>query len=379
MMYENTSPIAQHGTSQPSGGRSEEAYDSLDLVRTLLAEYPDLLFGQWVDESPPSRWLLASRELGAPGGGNGFSQWSLDHLLLDQDAVPTLVKVEQNAGTSVQREAVGHMLDCAANAAVYWPAETIRARFEATCESQGVEPFRLVADLIRSDSSDDGDIESFWHHVKTNLQSGRIRLILVADRIPTELKRIVEFLNEQMDPAQVLAVEITRYAGRGLRTFIPCAIGRTAGSECPERKQWDERSFFQALETRRGIVEAVVARRILEWAKAHMPSIWWGEDKRNGSFVPGLRHNGIWHQVIEVRTNGNVEIQFQYMQANPPFDDHARRLDLLHRLNEMPGIALAEDSITRRPSVPLFALKYQAVLKQFVGVLEWVVQEIEAT
>jgi len=377
-MYANTSLLAQHSTSQPPGRGSEKAYDSLDLLRELLAEYPDLLFGPRVDESPPSRWLLASRKFDAPGGENGFGHWSLDHLLLDQDAVPTLVKVEQNAGTSVRPETVGYMLDCAANAAVYWPAETIRARFEANCQSQRVEPFRLVADLIRLDYSDDGAVESFWHRVKTNLQAGRIRLILVADRIPTELKRVVEFLNEQMDPAEVLAVEITRYAGRGLNTFLPCVIGRTAGSECPGRRQWDERSFFHALETRRGIIEALVARRILDWAKAHMPSIWWGEDRRNGSFIPGLSHSGIWHQVIEIRTNGNVEIQFQYMQPNPPFDDHATRLDLLRRLNEIPGIALAEDSITRRPSVPLSALKYQAVLKQFIGVLDWVVQQIEA-
>ena len=378
MMYANTSLLAQHTTPQPPGRRSEKAYDSLDLLRELLAEYPDLLFGPRVDESPPSRWLLASRKFGAPGGENGFGRWSLDHLLLDQDAVPTLVKVEQNGGTSVRREVVGHMLDCAANAAVYWPAEAIRARFEANCQSQRVEPFRLVADLICSDHGDDGAVESFWRRVKTNLQTGRIRLILVAGRIPTELKRVVEFLNEQMDPAEVLAVEITRYAGRGLKTFLPCVIGHTAGSECPQRRQWDEQSFFQALETRRGIIEALVARRILEWARDHMPLIWWGEDKRNGSFIPGLSHNGIWHQVIEVRTNGNVEIQFQYMQPNSPFDDHATRLDLLRRLNEIPGIALAEDSITRRPSVPLSALKYQAVLKQFIGVLDWVVQQIEA-
>jgi len=32
-----------------------------------------------------------------------------------------------------------------------------------------------------------------------------IRMLFVADRIPAELRRIVEFLNEQMDPAEVLA------------------------------------------------------------------------------------------------------------------------------------------------------------------------------
>jgi hypothetical protein len=30
------------------------------------------------------------------------------------------------------------------------------------------------------------------------LQAGRIRMMFVADRVPDELRRIVEFLNEQM-------------------------------------------------------------------------------------------------------------------------------------------------------------------------------------
>ena len=50
--------------------------------------------------------------------------------------------------------------------------------------------------------------------MKTNLQAGKIRLIFVADVIPSELRRIVEFLNQQMDPGEVLAVEIRQYAGR---------------------------------------------------------------------------------------------------------------------------------------------------------------------
>jgi hypothetical protein len=58
--------------------------------------------------------------------------------------------------------------------------------------------------------------ETFWAMVKTNLQAGRVRLIFVADVIPPELRRIVEFLNAQMDPAEVLALEIKQYVGEGL-------------------------------------------------------------------------------------------------------------------------------------------------------------------
>ena len=38
-------------------------------------------------------------------------------------------------------------------------------------------------------------------------------MIFVADLIPPELQRVVEFLNSQMDPAEVLAVEIRQFTG----------------------------------------------------------------------------------------------------------------------------------------------------------------------
>jgi hypothetical protein len=37
--------------------------------------------------------------------------------------------------------------------------------------------------------------------------------VFVADEIPVELRRIVEFINGQMDPAELLAVEIKQYVG----------------------------------------------------------------------------------------------------------------------------------------------------------------------
>lgn len=48
--------------------------------------------------------------------------------------------------------------------------------------------------------------------------------------IPEELKRITEFLNEQMTPAEVLAVEVKQYksAGHPGTVLVPTVYGRTA-------------------------------------------------------------------------------------------------------------------------------------------------------
>ena len=83
---------------------------------------------------------LVTREMAVPGEEDGAGRWSLDHLFLDQDAIPTLVEVKRSCDTRIRREVVGQMLDYAANAVAYWPVEEIRAKFEAGARTTGLIP-----------------------------------------------------------------------------------------------------------------------------------------------------------------------------------------------------------------------------------------------
>jgi hypothetical protein len=359
---------------------NEQEYDSEDILQTLLERYPNLLAGDQINNEAPRRWLLVSREASLPSEEGGASRWAVDHLFLDQDAIPTLVEVKRSTDTRIRREVVGQMLDYAANAVVYWPMEMIRAQFETTCQIQGLEIEQAITDFLGPETNP----EDFWQRMKTNLQAGKVRLVFVADRIPSELQRIVEFLNVQMDPAEVLALEVKQYMGQGLKTLVPKIIGQTAAglekksSGSREIRQWDEPSFFQELKLRQGVEELKVARKILEWAQARNLRIWWGRGKKSGSFLPMFDYHGEKNFLISVWTYGNIEIQFQWMQTRPPFDKEAKRLELLHRLNELSGVSLPADSINRRPSLALLTLRNEAVLKQFLDTFDWVIQEIKS-
>lgn len=357
---------------------TEQDYASEDRLQELLAKYPNLLAGDQIDSNEPRRWLLISREMSLASEEEGAGRWSVDHLFLDQDAVPTIVEVKRSTDTRIRREVVGQMLDYAANAVVYWPVEALRSRFEEGRE----EPEQELAELL---GDGDADQEEFWQKVKTNLQAGKVRLIFVADEIPTELRRIVEFLNQQTDPAEVLAVEIKQYVGGDHKTLVPRVIGQTIEAQQkkagPVRgsKQWDEASFFEALEARRGADEATIARRILEWSRPRTTSVWWGKGKTDGSFVPQLEHRGIKHQLFAVWTNGGFEFYFQYYQYKPPFQPEEKRLELLKRLNSIPGISLPGDSIARRPSVYLSSFGDEVALDQLLETFDRVIEEIKGS
>ena len=274
----------------------EQPYDSEELLQELLEKYPDLLAGDQIDSDEPRKWLLVSREAGLASEEEGRERWSVDHLFLDQDAIPTLVEVKRSSDTRIRREVIGQMLDYAANAVVYWPVETIQAKFETRCESgrgsHGYNPDGILKECGRPREilGTDGDLQMFWQTVKTNLQAGRVRLVFVADEIPGELRRIVEFLNSQMDPAEVLAVEIRQYISEGLKTLVPRVMGQTAEAQqrrsgrTRAEKQWDEKPFFDELLNRKGEQDAQVTRRILNWAIDKNLQIWWGKETDRGHF-----------------------------------------------------------------------------------------------
>ncbi len=114
---------------------SEQEYASEDRLQELLAKYPNLLAGDQIDATQPRRWLLVAREVSLASEEDGAGRWAVDHLFLDQDAIPTIVEVKRSTDTRIRREVVGQMLEYAANTVVYWPVERLQAQFEANRRS----------------------------------------------------------------------------------------------------------------------------------------------------------------------------------------------------------------------------------------------------
>lgn len=356
----------------------EARYDSEDLLQSMLAQYPDLLAGEQINSEEPRRWLLVTREMAVPGEEDGNGRWSLDHLFLDQDAVPTLVEVKRSTDTRIRREVIGQMLDYAANAVAYWPVEEVRAKFESRCDKSGEVPDDVLASVLGADQH----VDEYWQRVKTNLQAGRVRLVFLADSIPAELRRVVEFLNEQMDPAEVLAIEVKQFAGGGMKTLVPRVLGQTESarqkkkSARGESRKWDEASFFADLRRKQGEEIAALAQACFDWANAHGLRIWWGLGKSEGSFFPVYDNKRGKNFLFSIWTYGRVEIQFQHM-SKPPFDQEAYRQELARRLASIDGISIPENSITKRPTFDLDLLSEADSLTRFLETFDWVLAEVK--
>ncbi|WP_405796237.1 hypothetical protein [Streptomyces longwoodensis] len=199
-------------------------FETEEEFQELLARHPRVLdFGSLAD-GRPLRLVLVAREMGVPTSAESGPAYWLDHLFVDADAVPTLVEVKRASDTRIRREVVGQMLDYAANGARYWPGALLQRSFEETCLADGRPLEEAYAELLGDRSPED-----FWPLVEERLAAGQMRLLFVADRIPLELRAIVEFLNRQMRQTDVYAVELTQYRGDGdLRVLVPRIHGEVA-------------------------------------------------------------------------------------------------------------------------------------------------------
>jgi hypothetical protein len=211
-----------------------------------------------------------------------------------------------------------------------------------------------------------------------------VRLVFVADVLPTELRRIVEFLNEQTDPMEVLAVEVRRYEGEGVTTLVPRVIGQTveAGARKSGRlpkRQWDEVSFFAALEERGGSGAVELARRVFEWAGRQGLRMAYGEGAKSGSCYPMLDLDGVNHYTISMWTYLKIQIQLGNMASAGLFESEVKRVELVERLNAIDGVHIPVDAIDRWPSVGMDDLAAADSLGDFLEVFDWYLDEIKSS
>ena len=228
---------------------TEEPYEYESVLQEKLAEYPRLLAGGQMSDQGIDRWALIAREKAVPDKQGGGERWSADHLFLDQNGIPTIVEVKRSENTEIRRNIVGQMLDYVAHASIFWDASTLEERFNNTCSELGVSPNERLVEL-----TGDSDTVGFWDEVEKNLRSKKIRLLFVADDVPSELKRVVEFLNESMKEVEVLAIEVVQYASEDESVFVPRLLGQTEEAKATS-SQSTSRSGSEYVETEEELYE----------------------------------------------------------------------------------------------------------------------------
>jgi hypothetical protein len=338
------------------------APENEDRMQTLVAQYPELITDGDGD------LLLISREASI-GDGESSARWSLDHLFVTREGVPVLVELKRASDTRIRREVVGQLIDYAANASAHWAAGSIATAFAATIGADRAE-------AALSEFIGERDPEEFWDQVDSNLRSGRIKLVFVADQIPRELAIVVEFLNSQMR-ADVRAVELRWFTGEGgVTTLTPRIIGeseQTAANKSRSRQppmeltSWiNERIAKHGAETLSGvdrfcsITTEAAGDLFIPSTRGSIVASWTAEDGR--TFYP----TGVY-------PSGMVVLRLGYLKHRPGYMDEGSRQKLYDQLTAIVG-PLHTQSLAGEPGFPARMLNDETIAVRYSEFLSGVIQ-----
>lgn len=343
---------------RPSEPRSE------DFMQQLVAAHPELIADQ------DGALLLIRREQPIADREDGAGRWSLDHLFVTRSGVPVLVELKRATDTRLRREVIGQMLDYAANGSAYWQGGRIAESFASSMSEAGRDADAELASFLGGAA----DPQQFWDQVDANFSAGRIKLVFVADTIPRELARIVEFLNEQMR-ADVRAVELSWFeSDGGVTALTPRVIGETERALTEKssrtlpapisRDTWIEEHLakfgpaaVQAAETYIRLVDAAGGHAEVSRAQGSIIAVF---DLPSDVIYPmGLTRYG----------KGLVQFSLGYLANRPAFAPVSVRQNLYDRLVAIVG-PLTTNKLTGYPAFPALKLNEKAVQEGLLSFLK---------
>jgi hypothetical protein len=278
-------------------------------------------------------------------------------------------------------------LDYAANAVVYWPGEALRNQFVQSCTASGKDPDAVLAAFLGVD----GEAERFWSDAYSNLKSGKVRLVFVADRIPPELQRIVEFLNERMAPTEVLGVEIMQYAGEGLTAHMPRVIGQTtAAMDVKAGRKYgrvsypveplSDTEFLACVSEHADSRMAPSMAKVLQWLASESKLSTSAERKGQVQHITTVttatatnRFLSIFAPTTKDGTRRDGRIHHNAFRTLLGEDD---RHEFWIRLSSIPGLGWTPEEVAKAASIPTTSLMVDGAAEHLVAALQWALRRV---
>lgn len=171
-----------------------------EALQNILENHPQIIPGTQINPENPPKFLLLRRELPLSG-------WSLDHLYVDNEGVLTLLETKLFDNPDARREVIGQIVEYGAYASECWEVAKLRQYASEFWQKKG----KKLDEVIRDTFGEGVEIEDFWNKVEENIEKRQLRLMIAADKLRPEVRRMIEFLNNEMRNVEVLGLECKFY------------------------------------------------------------------------------------------------------------------------------------------------------------------------
>lgn len=249
---------ALRSTSMRSGQFGQGLEEAL---QTLFQKHPSIIPGKQIEpgSDDPPRFVLLRRDM--PVKGN-----SVGNLYVDQHGMLTVVETKLFENPESRREVVGQIIEYAADAAEAWGNGQARKIATQAWSREG----KVLDNVLNEEFGDPHASESIWQRVEANLSQGRLRLIIATDELRPDVRRMIEYLNNQMRDTQVLGLELRCYGSdTDALVCVPRVVGQTRAAvdrKGSSQASWTVDSLMKAYGELKDLGLAQKLGIALDWA-----------------------------------------------------------------------------------------------------------------
>ncbi|MDQ5825620.1 MAG: hypothetical protein M3441_15615 [Chloroflexota bacterium] len=138
----------------------------------------------------------------------------------------------------------------------------------------------------------------------------------------------------------------------------------------------NEAAYMKMLAMRQDQDLLDVSRRLLDWARDEGLTLHWSSVREVPLFAPAIDTPSGPVYFVEVTARGRIDVLFDQLRETGTFSDDDKRLEILHRLNQIPGMGMPEFTINKRPTFSLNALVSDEAFDRFTSTFRWVAQQL---
>jgi len=271
-------------------------------LQDLLIDFPELIPSDYINPEEPPIFIVVRNEAGVTAG-------SMDILLLDQYAVPTVIETKLIDNRDIRRSVLAQGIEYLSHLQTEWSGD----RFLEEAKEYWAKKEKAFEQLVQEKWGKEFD-SPYISQLQSNIDTANLRLIIAADSIPSELRRMIEFLNNT-SKFEILGLEVTLYSDEKdpeNKYLIPTLLGvseQTRDRKKTSRSQWSESRFCEAVKESLSVEIIEKIKNLYDFAKKltdRKPD--WGTGKETGSFTAKLDISGHLFSVFSVYTDGNISI-----------------------------------------------------------------------
>ncbi len=295
-----------------AGSRSAAVVNASDFahernLQEYIYDHPETIPVYELRED--KRLLVAARELQTESG-------AIDAFAVDQDGDIYIVETKLYRNPD-KRTVVAQALDYGASLWRHGEFDRVLSALDQAASKQWKMTFRdMAADFF---SLDDQGIEDLIASMRTNLSDGKLKFVILMDRLDDQLKDLITYIN-QNSQFDIYAIELEYYKHEAYEIVIPklygaevkkdVAVSGAAGA----RRKWTESETLESAKQELAPEVYEGFEKLFAFSKERADSINLGTGISRGSFGP-VFEKMCPRTIFTLRTNGMLSFNFQWIDG----------------------------------------------------------------